>query len=133
MGGSVTGGRIIGDYPDDITNDGPNAFSPGVVIPSTAWETPWNSIAQWLGVSRTSDLDQILPNRDTFKNDLWSANDMFCDDLDGLTVGSNADQNCGWVRDNLSASLCNQDANFLDGKPMKVSDYCRKSCGACSK
>lgn len=49
-GGEVRGKQIIGEYPDDISDDGPLVFEPGIVIPTNSWEAPWNAIAQWIGI-----------------------------------------------------------------------------------
>ena len=66
----------MGDFPEDLSNDGPFVFSPGIVIPTTPWDSLWNSVSQWFGVSNEADLDKILPNRGTFDN-LFTLND-FC-------------------------------------------------------
>ena len=37
----------------------------------------WNGIAQWFGVAETYELDELLPNRNTFSNDLLRGSDLF--------------------------------------------------------
>jgi len=37
MGGAVNGGNVIGQYPDDLTDDGPLTLSRGRMIPTTPW------------------------------------------------------------------------------------------------
>ena len=50
-GGEVDGKRILGTFPETFSNEGPLAFEPGILIPSHPWETLWNGVAQWFGVS----------------------------------------------------------------------------------
>lgn len=52
-GGEVKGKRIIGEYPNVLSEDGSLIFAPGIVIPKKPWEAPWNAIAQWFGISST--------------------------------------------------------------------------------
>ena len=75
--GSADGGKILGSFPTNLTNDGPFAFEPGIVIPETPWEALWNGLAQWFGITSNNDLSTVLPNRNTFQNNLWSMNDLF--------------------------------------------------------
>ena len=37
----------------------------------------WNGVAQWFGISRSVDLNEILPNRNTFSSDLLTGVDLF--------------------------------------------------------
>jgi uncharacterized protein (DUF1501 family) len=79
MGGDLTdggGGKILGTYPDDLSNDSPDVFRPGIVIPTTPWESLWNPIAQWFGIEE-NDLDEILPNRHEFMDRLFSKADLY--------------------------------------------------------
>jgi len=80
MGGGLKhtgggGGKILGTYPD-LTEDSPIIFQPGIVIPTTPWESMWNPIAQWFGIG-DSDLDKILPNRQEFVDNLFSKADFY--------------------------------------------------------
>ena len=51
--GNLKGGKIFGEYPDDLTDAGPRIVSDvGIVMPSTPWEALWNGVAQWFGVNR---------------------------------------------------------------------------------
>jgi len=63
MGGAVKGGRVLGQYPDDITPEGPLNIGRGRIIPTTSWDAIWNGVAQWMGVETESELDYCLPNR----------------------------------------------------------------------
>ena len=74
--GSVDGGKILGSFPSDMTNDGPDVFE-GVVVPTTPWESLWNGVAEWFGITSSNDLTTVLPNRNAFSNDLFSASDLF--------------------------------------------------------
>lgn len=66
FGGSVSGGKIIGQYPPDLSNDSPYRFDPGVVIPTTSWDDVWVLIAQWFGISGNGNLTEVVPNRQSF-------------------------------------------------------------------
>jgi len=67
-GGDVDGGKILGQYPNSLDSSSPLVFEPGIVIPTTPWEAVWNGVSQWLGVTNPSDLDEVLPNRNSFSN-----------------------------------------------------------------
>lgn len=59
----------MGQYPDALDGSSDLIFEPGVMIPTTPWDSlVWNGIAQWCRVTSTSDLDEILPNRRSFSN-----------------------------------------------------------------
>ena len=45
-GGSISGKKILGEYPDTLTPDGDLIFEPGIVIPTTPWDALWNGLAQ---------------------------------------------------------------------------------------
>jgi uncharacterized protein (DUF1501 family) len=63
MGGSVQGGKIHGQYPQDITTDGPHNLGRGRLIPTTSWDSILNSIVGWMGVEDEDGLNYCLPNR----------------------------------------------------------------------
>jgi Uncharacterized protein conserved in bacteria len=67
-GGAVEGGKILGQYPNTLDSSSPLIFEPGIVVPTTPWESVWNGISQWMGITNPADLDEILPNRNTFSN-----------------------------------------------------------------
>ena len=60
-GGKVKGGKVLGEYPYDITADGPLNIGRGRIMPTTSWEAIWNGVVEWLGVD-PGDMDQCLPN-----------------------------------------------------------------------
>eukprot|EP00536_Pseudo-nitzschia_multiseries_P010764 jgi/Psemu1/204058/e_gw1.338.42.1 len=63
MGGDVRGGRILGEYPSDLTPSGPLVDDRGRFLPTTSWDSIWNGILEWIGVTDETDLDYCLPNR----------------------------------------------------------------------
>jgi len=69
--------EILGTYPDDLTNDSPIIFSPGIVIPTTPWEAVWNSVAQWFGITDETTLGSVLPNRAQFADKLFTKADLY--------------------------------------------------------
>ena len=76
-GGAIDGGKILGTYPDDLTNDSPIIFQPGIVIPTTPWEAVWNSIAQWFGITDEIGLGIVLPNREKLADKLFTMADLY--------------------------------------------------------
>ena len=74
--GSVDGGKILGQYPSDLSNSGPSLIE-GIVIPDYPWESLWNGLAEWFGVVSDADLEAVVPNRNTFMDKLWSGADLF--------------------------------------------------------
>jgi uncharacterized protein (DUF1501 family) len=82
IGGDVKGGRVLGQYPTDLTEKGPLNVGRGRFIPTTSWDAVWNGIAQWMGVATETELDYCLPNRKAtsgvsgFSN-LFSRSDLF--------------------------------------------------------
>ena len=72
----------MGEFPDELDyNQGDAApliiNRRGVVLPTTPFESIWNGIAQWFGITNNSDLDEVLPNRATFGDALYSAETMY--------------------------------------------------------
>lgn len=66
-GGSVDGGKVLGEYINDFTENSPlMTGSSGIVIPTTSWDQVWEPIVRWYGITKESDLDYILPSRKNF-------------------------------------------------------------------
>lgn len=65
MGGAVNGGRLYGAFPDQTLN-GPISFSRGQTIPSTSVDQMAATLARWMGVTSTADLNTIFPNLSSF-------------------------------------------------------------------
>jgi cullin-associated NEDD8-dissociated protein 1 len=77
MGGAVNGGIIHGEYPSDLTDDGPLSIGRGRLIPSMSWESVLNPIAQWMGVQTEQELNYCLPNRITTGTKLIQKEEVF--------------------------------------------------------
>jgi len=69
-GGSVTGGKVLGKFISDYTENSPLILNPGIVIPTTSWEQVWEPIAKWYGITKESDMDYVLPSRNKFAGPL---------------------------------------------------------------
>jgi cullin-associated NEDD8-dissociated protein 1 len=62
-GGSIDGGKILGRYPDDLSENGSLNLGRGRLIPTTPWEGMWYALAKWFGVSEGENgLNYVLPN-----------------------------------------------------------------------
>ena len=91
FGGRVKGGRILGQYPEDLTATGPVnlGFGRGRIMPTTSWESVWNGIVQWMGVETDEEMDYVLPNlHNVYGGDFFgpfSKADMFAGEPDGPT------------------------------------------------
>ena len=75
-GGGVKGRRIVGQYPPTFSLDYEYNIDRGRLIPTTAWDSIFNSIAEWMGINSESELLSMLPNRNKF-NDLFPAAALF--------------------------------------------------------
>ena len=74
MGGAVNGGKLytngggpISGFPNQDLN-APNNFSRGQMIPGIGVEQYAATLAQWIGVTNTSDLNTIFPNLHSFSS-----------------------------------------------------------------
>jgi uncharacterized protein (DUF1501 family) len=77
MGGDVKGGQILGQYPSDLTTDGPVNIGRGRLIPTTSWESVWSSVVQWMGLETEEELDYCLPNRVKAGSTLYKKSDVY--------------------------------------------------------
>ena len=66
MGGAVAGGKVHGQYLDDLTDQGSRVLSRGRVIPTLPWEAMWYGIAEWMGVE-AGQMATVLPNAGNFQ------------------------------------------------------------------
>ena len=73
------GGKILGEYPDNLTDAGPLNIGRGRLIPTTSWDAIFNAVAQWAGVTEEADLAEVLPNRNKF-NGLFTREQLFASD-----------------------------------------------------
>ena len=74
-GGAVRGGQILGQFPEDLTEEGELNLGRGRMIPTTSWEQIWNGVGAWFGVSESA-MRTVLPRRDNFP-DLFTEEDLF--------------------------------------------------------
>lgn len=70
------GGKILGEYPDDLKVTGPLNIDRGRLIPTTSWDAIMNGVAEWAGITEEADLTKVLPNRGKFSR-LFTRNDIF--------------------------------------------------------
>eukprot|EP00547_Thalassionema_nitzschioides_P008451 CAMPEP_0194227304 /NCGR_PEP_ID=MMETSP0156-20130528/42790_1 /TAXON_ID=33649 /ORGANISM="Thalassionema nitzschioides, Strain L26-B" /LENGTH=2008 /DNA_ID=CAMNT_0038959783 /DNA_START=685 /DNA_END=6711 /DNA_ORIENTATION=- len=80
VGGSLNGTRILGEYPHDLTANGPLNIGRGRLIPTTSWDSIWHGVAEWFiddDDTTESDLDAVLPNRNEFAHELLYKEDLF--------------------------------------------------------
>jgi len=89
MGGQVKGGKVLGEYPYDLTPDGPLNVGRGRIMPTTSWDAIWNGVIEWLGVD-PDDMDQCLPNAANTVDDgfqIFSKADLFQADQEAQSSG----------------------------------------------
>jgi uncharacterized protein (DUF1501 family) len=77
MGGAVKGGKILGEYPTDLTGSGPLNIGRGRLIPTLSWESMLNGVVEWMGVDTEEGLDYCMPNRHNTGTRLFSRNELF--------------------------------------------------------
>jgi uncharacterized protein (DUF1501 family) len=76
-GGAVRGQRIVGQYPPTfLLENYEYNIDRGRIIPTTSWDSIFNSIASWMGIDNESDLRKVLPNRHQFP-DVFPASALF--------------------------------------------------------
>lgn len=76
-GGSVRGGRVLGQMIDEYTAEGTQNIGRGRVIPTTSWEQVWHAVVCWFGVCHEDDIAHVLPNAANFASELWGVSDVF--------------------------------------------------------
>lgn len=64
-GGSVRGGQIVGEFPSDLSESGPQSINRGRLIPTTPLDSIWNSVSAWFGID-SRDMDAVLPKKRNF-------------------------------------------------------------------
>ena len=74
-GGALRGGQILGQFPEDLGEEGEYNLGRGRLLPTTSWEHVWSAVTEWFGVPESS-MDAVLPRRGNFA-DLYSAADVF--------------------------------------------------------
>ncbi|KNC53335.1 twin-arginine translocation domain-containing protein [Thecamonas trahens ATCC 50062] len=61
LGGGLRGERVLGQYINKFSDDGPQIIDKGRVLPTMPWEAMWHGIAQWFGVA-DEHMPAIFPN-----------------------------------------------------------------------
>ena len=66
-GGVVKGGKILGKYPDVLTqtDDSTINIGRGILIPTLPWDAVWTGLAEWMGVP-SNKIDTVIPNIGNF-------------------------------------------------------------------
>jgi len=77
VGGGLKGTRILGEYPDDLTDDGRLSDGRGRFIPSTSWDSVWHGVSKWFGIDAVVELNRVLPNYEAFSQNLFFEEDLF--------------------------------------------------------
>ena len=77
LGGQVDGGKILGEYPRDLTKDSELNVGRGRFIPTLPWEAMWTGVAEWMGIDDSDKLQKILPNMNSFPGLLFGGSDLF--------------------------------------------------------
>lgn len=62
MGGGLQGGRMYGQYPEDLAPDNPLDIGRGRLIPTTSVDAYHAEMAMWFGVPNDGTMVDILPN-----------------------------------------------------------------------
>lgn len=98
----MNGGKILGEYPEHLSEKSDYWVRRGRLIPTTPWDSIWNGIAEWMGVKGDRDLEFVLPNRVNFDkcSKMFRGHDLFLnvpyspciDDYDGDGVEDSLDQ-----------------------------------------
>ena len=80
-GGGVKGQRIVGKYPPTFSLDNEYNIDRGRIIPTTSWDSIFNSISLWMGITSDADLKRVLPNRNKFLTDMFASSMLFNEKL----------------------------------------------------
>lgn len=115
----MNGGKILGEYPEHLSEKSDYWVRRGRLIPTTPWDSIWNGIAEWMGVQGDRDLEFVLPNRINFDkcSKMFRGHDLFLDvpyspcidDYDGDGVEDSIDR-CNdteyWNGETVNSSGC---------------------------
>jgi len=104
LGGSLRGGRILGQYPTDLSDESPLNIGRGRLLPTLPWEAVWNAVAQWMDVNEDSALDKIFPNRRIFSSSLFRKSDIFNEAHPNYSACSRRLTN-SWTCEKLASSV----------------------------
>ena len=110
LGGQVNGGRILGEYPTNLMKNSPLNIGRGRLIPTTPWDAVWNGVIGWLGVKDDEGLDYILPNRNSFPdNILFDADDLYSPEIDTESICENEGEIVTCIPGDMPPSLNDDD------------------------
>ena len=112
--GKVKGGRILGEYPADLTEESRLNLGRGRIRPTTSWESLWNGVAIWFGITDEKDLDAVLPYRKFLPDNekLYSDSDLF--------VTSSADEEEQECPQDELVELCGLEEDPSSGNAQRV-------------
>uniref|UniRef100_A0A7S4JY73 DUF1501 domain-containing protein n=1 Tax=Odontella aurita TaxID=265563 RepID=A0A7S4JY73_9STRA len=91
FGGGIDGGKILGQYPSSFGEAEPGNIGRGRLIPTTSWDSLWNGVAQWFGITDEADLNYVLPNRNNFGCRLFTDQDLYAGGTNAV-AGCSGDQ-----------------------------------------
>ena len=95
----------------------------------------WQGIIQWLGITNSVDLDEALPNRNSFSN-LFGKEDLFesdttCSDNTDTFTATKSDPN-GWVKQKTCAGWVNRKSTAWRCYNVGgVKENCPRTCTNC--
>eukprot|EP00550_Attheya_septentrionalis_P002628 CAMPEP_0198287972 /NCGR_PEP_ID=MMETSP1449-20131203/6625_1 /TAXON_ID=420275 /ORGANISM="Attheya septentrionalis, Strain CCMP2084" /LENGTH=988 /DNA_ID=CAMNT_0043986049 /DNA_START=140 /DNA_END=3106 /DNA_ORIENTATION=- len=116
FGGQVNGSKFVGDYPAGFTANDPTNDGRGRLIPSTSWDSVWNGIANWYGITAEDDLNYVLPNRINHGCRLFTDRQLY---KNGRTTTPGCDGEVLFFDQGL---LLNE-ARYLTGEEQKIFCY----------
>ena len=79
MGGAIKGKQMLGKFPERMAEfESDLNMNRGRVIPTTPWESVWNGVAQWYGITDRAALAEVLPHAANFpKSTLFKKAQLF--------------------------------------------------------
>jgi hypothetical protein len=83
-----------------------------LLLPCSSWDSLWNGVAQWLGVTEEDDLNYVLPNRENFGCRLFTDKDLYKNGQNPIT-GCNGDTLI------FDHSVLLNDARYITGEEQK--------------
>lgn len=76
FGGDVKGGKILGNYPESFEETDPTNIGRGRLLPTRSWDAMFFGLAQWFGITKTEDLEYVVPNSNNFGCEIFTDYDM---------------------------------------------------------
>ena len=73
----MKGGQVLGDYPNDLTENSPFIVEKGRVLPTVPWDAVWAGVAEWMGLNQDR-IKEVLPNLSNFdREQLFTTSELF--------------------------------------------------------